>query len=512
MNSTTRPNPETTTPVSVLRGAAGTGKSTIAREICSRLQAEGRLGASFFFVRSDASDLGSTKAVFPTIAFQLATLQPAYRPQIANAAREYMKLQSGSLEDQMKKLIIEPVSKAQTVNPRLAEEPVIIVLDALDEAGDDLVGFLNLLKYFVDAQNNFRIFVTTRPESYVAYAFGESGIDALKTQVDMEDVPHDVITADIQRFLQDGFAKLRWRNDLLAAHPYAIEDLTTKAERLFIYARIVIKHLDHKFREISLKRLAAILDGDTAKTGMSALDELYSSVLRNVYDVEAMEDEGIRTRVIAVLFGLVLLQDQVTVKLLAPLMGLTEDAAISTIEDLRSIISCSGRDLRTAIIRPLHLTLREYLVDDKRCVEDFYIDRHAHHLEVAKNCLRILIAELQRNPCKLNDANAFKDEIEDLKSLVTYFIPAHLQYACRFWSTHLLENEPSEDSELRRLLEEFCKKKLLSWIETMSILKQMYYAKDILPRVHSWTTVCVILRLRDHLLKFTVTSGPYGLR
>jgi MoxR-like ATPase len=111
----------------VLRGAAGTGKSTLAREICRQLEAINRLGGSFFFVQSDTGGLESTKDVIPTIAFQLAALQNAFRPYIANVAREYKNFETASLKDQMKLLITDPVARAQSKFSWLAEIPVVIV-------------------------------------------------------------------------------------------------------------------------------------------------------------------------------------------------------------------------------------------------------------------------------------------------------------------------------------------------------------------------------------------------
>jgi hypothetical protein len=114
--------------------------------------------------------------------------------------------------------------------------------------------------------------------------------------------------------------------------------LTEKAERLFIYARTVINHLNHKVREVSLRRLADIIEGATGKAGSSAPDALYASVLQNAYDDEAVEEDDVRARVNAVLG--VVLQDQVRINVLALSMGVTEDAAVSTVDELRSIISC----------------------------------------------------------------------------------------------------------------------------------------------------------------------------
>jgi hypothetical protein len=97
----------------IITGAVGMGKSTVMREVNHRLEKEGRLGASFFFVRSDASALSSMHSVFPTVAFQRASLQPVLRPCIAKAAREFMKFQSRSLKEQLETLILAPLTASE---------------------------------------------------------------------------------------------------------------------------------------------------------------------------------------------------------------------------------------------------------------------------------------------------------------------------------------------------------------------------------------------------------------
>ena len=75
------------------------------------------------------------QSVFPTIAYQLASLQPHLRKHIAEAAREFTKLPSGSLKEQMESLILNPMKKAQAKCSNQAAKPIVIVIDALDECG-----------------------------------------------------------------------------------------------------------------------------------------------------------------------------------------------------------------------------------------------------------------------------------------------------------------------------------------------------------------------------------------
>jgi hypothetical protein len=476
----------------ILTGAAGMGKSTVMREVAYRLEQKGQLGASFFFVRSGAGALGSMHNVFPTIAFQLAIFQSALRPYIANAARKYMTCGSGprSTKEQLETLILAPLSAAQAGDAYPSEKPIVVILDALDEASGDLHSFLEVLRKLVNKKYRFRILISTRPEAPVLHVLRKAAISPSARRAYLDHIDRNVVDRDIRLFFHTNFQELRWRNELLSAHPNAVDLLTEKAEGLFIYARTVINHLDHNVRDISMRRLNAITDGGEGATGVSALDELYASVLQNAYDDDAMSVAEIHARVTAVSAGLVILHDQVTINVLAPLMGVSEEDTVRTLEDLRSIISCSGPDLRRDIIRPLHQTLREFLVDKERCKNrDFLIDRQLHHRNVAESCLRIMIEELHRDMCQLGDA--FKDEVKELEKIVNERLPPHVQYACVFWFAHAMENEPS--AEVRRLLGVLCKEKLLQWIEAMSLINQLRLAIQILLTMHSWTKVSALL-------------------
>jgi hypothetical protein len=501
------PDVSTTIKFFVLLGAAGTGKSTIAREISRRLRAANRLGASIFFDHSD-HHLRSTHSTIPRLAYQLAALNPASQPYIEHALREHTRSPSGTLNNQMESLIVGPMKNARVQDPSVAEVPVTIVLDALDEAGGDLNSFLQALNALVVAQFCFRIFMTTRPEPPVLHALSETGITRQCMHADMEDTPQIELDADIRHFLQERIALLRWRNELLAAHPYSIELLTMKAEGLFIYARTVVDYLDHPVQETSLQRLDAILRDTSDKVGLPALDVVYTTVLQNAYDKESLKVDDVRERVTALLAGLVVSRQDVTIEVLAPLMGPREGAIIRTVEELRSILSCSGEDLRTAVIRPLHQTLVEFLVDDKRCTNSaFLINRRACHLDFAKACLRTLNTVLYRGMCERN-TDDFSESKEEGRLLVQELVPAHALYACDHWTAHLIEIEQTNDPALLQSLDDFCRKTLFPWIEVQCYADNLLEARRMLSDAHSWAKVSVLPRFGFSLLNYDcVQSG-----
>ena len=78
--------------------------------------------------------------------------------------------------------------------------------------------------------------------------------------------------------------------------------------------------------------------------------------------------------------------------------------------------------MRKDVIQPLHLTLREFLVDEKCCIDkEFHNDCRVHHLQAARSCLRIMNKELCHDMCELG--NALKDEVEGMDSHIQEHIP-----------------------------------------------------------------------------------------
>ena len=80
----------------LLHGMAGTGKSTIANTIASRLSAMKRLGASFCFSRDDRIDRNAGN-MFSTIARDMADLDPCFKVKLAEAMDQLSLSSSGKI-------------------------------------------------------------------------------------------------------------------------------------------------------------------------------------------------------------------------------------------------------------------------------------------------------------------------------------------------------------------------------------------------------------------------------
>ena len=490
--------------VCVLSGAAGTGKSTVARELARRLSKKKQLGASFFFVRSAAGDAGTSRFVFSTIAFQLAASQD-FKRCIAEATLQYLNDNKGHhLNGQLEKLILEPLKEIPA-----SHSPVVIILDAVDECSEsapgDLIQMFTLLKRLREIPFPFRVLITTRPEMPIEHAILAAGFEPAAKRFDMDSIAPEDVDADIRHFFTKRFQELYCGRKILSSRPDAIERLTTKAERLFIYAQTIVEALRNDKRpEVAIQRLDSFLVGENA-AGLSALDTLYLTVLENVYSKSDMENADVRRRVIAVLASIVVFQEQVTLDALSQFFDVTAESAKFTLGDLHSVISFDDQSPDGARIRPLHATFVEFLTDNLRCRNaDFYIDPRVYHAQLASSCLDFLDNTLRRNICELPDPTVHKDAVKDLSSRVHKYISPQAQYAYRYWSVHIVRADTSRDIFQR--LEGFCAKKILLWFEALSMMNKLDSAIQALTVVRSWYQVRELF-VAHYTIQFTDEEG-----
>ncbi|CEL58720.1 hypothetical protein RSOLAG1IB_08766 [Rhizoctonia solani AG-1 IB] len=115
-----------------MNGMAGTGKTTIAYTVCSQLERDCQLGASFFCSRT-ISACRQVKYIIPTIAYQLARFSLPFQYALSKALELDPDAQDRALGVQYQKLIVEPLAEVRSSLP----EDFIVVIDALDECENE---------------------------------------------------------------------------------------------------------------------------------------------------------------------------------------------------------------------------------------------------------------------------------------------------------------------------------------------------------------------------------------
>ncbi|KAF9077747.1 hypothetical protein BDP27DRAFT_488182 [Rhodocollybia butyracea] len=153
-----------------LFGPAGSGKSAIMRNLSHQLQSTGRLGGCFFFKRAHPTR-GNAKALFVTIAYQLALDVSWLKVPITKVVEHNSSVLARSIEIQLQKLISEPCRRHSN------QTPLTILIDGLDECEGQVV-HLEILRAirssFTERFLPLRFIIASRPEAHIREMFESS--------------------------------------------------------------------------------------------------------------------------------------------------------------------------------------------------------------------------------------------------------------------------------------------------------------------------------------------------
>ncbi|KAF8951073.1 hypothetical protein BDZ97DRAFT_1604575, partial [Flammula alnicola] len=235
-----------------MRGAAGAGKSAIARTIAQMCDEQGQLSSSFFFSRtaSDARRSDETHLV-ATLAYQMSENIPEIRQYISTAILTNRFIFDLGLDAQIYKLIVTPLAQLSNSSSILIL-PKIIIIDGLDECHnkDAQNAIVNAFVAALARMNhNFphKLLIASWPEQNIQSAFGDRDLAPFLRQLPLDSSwdPDD----DIRRFLVDNLAKIRDTHPLRNIIPLEwpaprdIDKLVEKSSGQFIYAATVSKYI-----------------------------------------------------------------------------------------------------------------------------------------------------------------------------------------------------------------------------------------------------------------------------
>ncbi|KAJ7362689.1 hypothetical protein DFH08DRAFT_799711 [Mycena albidolilacea] len=269
-------SPEST--IMWLHGSAGMGKSAIAQMFAGQCQAQGRLGASFFFRRGHPTR-GSWHRLFTTIAYQLSNSTSELLLLIQQAVETDKLVVGRTLTVQFQKLLLEPFQST----PRLESMPVI-VLDGLDECADHKIQE-QILRLWItairDNQLRIRLLIISRPEPHIRRVLQTDEAFVICRHLDLP--TDEAAYEDIRTYFRDEFSRIY--SDYLSQavdlgsvwpDPDALEQLVAKSSGIFIYAITVIRFIDDEYSH-PVDRLTSVLNLDPKST--APLDDLYTQIL-----------------------------------------------------------------------------------------------------------------------------------------------------------------------------------------------------------------------------------------
>jgi len=459
----------------VLFGQAGTGKSSIAHEIARRFDKMHRLTSSFIFLRKEQSKREAYH-LFTTLARDLSDRYPSFKTALGRVVKDNSSLRAGTRDygTLFESLILEPLKDLHIVGP------ILVVIDALDESGD-VTGRNGLHEFLAKnlsrLPSNFRLLITSRPEDGVESSFVGAPSVSIKYMNDLKlaaKTDDDILTLLLRLLPPDEF------------RTYGVS-LTKKAEGLFQWAAVACGYIlkpPGSFGFSKKKCIEHLLRRSADYHRQDPLDELYKEVLEGYY----IHQEA-RLLFRSVVGQLITAFEPLSIRSLTTLrhhISNDDDDYDSVAEMLRhlgSLLSNVNSADQNRPIIPLHTSFRDFLINKEKS-GDFCVSLQDAHRQLAHSCLGLLLKDLKFNICNLESSYLANKDIKNLRSRVDKHIPPALSYACRFWDDHLEHTDFETDLFVQ--LRIFFEKKLLFWLEALSLTSDVGLASAALSALNAW--------------------------
>ncbi|KAG9315321.1 hypothetical protein JVU11DRAFT_4461 [Chiua virens] len=414
--------------VCLLIGVAGSGKSAVAHSIARWADVVSR----------------NPNNLFSTIARDLADRDHQYRSALCKVIQASRSLRTSRVPmEQLEQLIIEPSKDVRPIGP------LVIVIDALDECGDQanrqhLLPALSRLITDTSFPTNLRFLITTRPENDIL----DDILDQLPSDPrlvckEMGDILKQSVDADIERFIHHSLDK--YSSELQLVDQDWCRLLVQRAQHLFQWAATACNFI----REIGSSglgrsdRVRLLLETDKIEGGYP-LDQLYRTVLRQLFESEPERDRF--REVMAIVLALK-----------KPL-------------PLPSLSALIDGHLRVPVdpIRPLHTSFYDFLRDGKSSFTFQIPLLPQNSLTLGQASLACMRHMLKFNICGLTDPRILNTVVPDLSSRVGRAIPPHLSYSCLYWMDHLqhVQCTPDQLDDITLFFKTF----FPYWVEAISLL------------------------------------------
>ncbi|CUA73480.1 putative WD repeat-containing protein all2124 [Nostoc sp, PCC 7120] [Rhizoctonia solani] len=454
-----------------MSGMAGTGKTTITNTLCSSLDQNYELGASFFCTRSLPA-CRDVKLILPTIAYQLARFSDPFRGALVQVLDRDPDVHTKALRVQFQRMILEPLQNVKRGLPN----NLVVVIDALDEC-DDGNGVEQILEVLLEKASDLpvKFLISSRPEYHIRDRIGRS---VQKTQVTLHELEERIVKADIETYLRAEVVLLS-----IPLTGGQLEALVERAGVLFIYAATVIRYITDGD---PLERLDTVLRAPDPRQEPSnkskEIDRLYEAVLASAFGNSRLERID-KQRMELVLHTVVCAQEPLTIEALSGLLELSSTQVIAALRPLWSVLHIPGQNASDQV-NILHASFPDYMLDPTRSGQ-FTCNAELHHGKLAQLCFRRIGRNIpQFNICGLESSYQLDEDIPDLDDRVKKVISKDLLYACQYWAAHLCLGEKSDERAME--LHDFLSKRLLFWMEVLNLTKRVEKSIRLVEQAMSW--------------------------
>ena len=283
--------------------------------------------------------------------------------------------------------------------------------------------------------------------------------------------------------------------------------LCEQAAGLFVYAMAMVKFVDHRNNDPKeqLGRLlqspeSSALEGKATLRENTTLDSLYALILQEAFGSNDPEDDP---KVRSILGAVILTVNPLSPFTIATLLSLSPESVLHQLSSVHSLLIL--QDLNQPV-RPFHKSFPDFIIDPTRCINGrFRVSPPSQHLELLVSCLELMNQKLEKNMCNLPDG-VTNSKVANLHEQNGRYIDPALQYACKSWHIHLINEQTVHRPKVVSTLHQFLEKKLLFWLEVLSVLGATREAVNALDVVVKGSEVCQVYML-DVLPELTQTES-----
>jgi len=458
-----------------LKGHPGVGKSAIAASVIHQLRENRRLGSQFIFRRQE-SNVSTPHALWRTVAFDLSRQYPGIRQKIiVELDADPHLIQTDKSEELFEKLVYTPLAGMEGVpDGRLP----VIVIDGLDECGGLDGGnsqhrkdLLATLSKWHNLPPKIKIIVTSREERDIEKVLKDgSQLIELPTGANIDHLSSE----DITTFLKAGFKEIVDQKDLRPdwPGPNAIQELSTLAKGLFMWAKVVVEFIADG---VPSKQLERILKEKSQVDGMS---NLYKTVLQVSFHQPTPD---VLAAFQSMLGTIMLSKQSLSKKAIGDLHSIDPETMSDILHRLHSVVSQSGN-----ILIITHQSFVDFLINPL-CPDDFRLTLETEEARLTLACLETMKHGLHFNICGLESSYHMNQDVSDMEMRVKDNISPHLSYSCRHWADHLGASAYEKDVVMQA--RGFMEVQFLFWLEVMSVMGRMDLALRSMSSVMKWIKV-----------------------
>ncbi|KAH9007216.1 hypothetical protein EDB86DRAFT_66754 [Lactarius hatsudake] len=460
-----------------LNGVTGSGKSALSHELAATLHAKRQPYSCCFFGHGDAA---LARSAVRLLAYGLSFVS-GLRELVIQALEQSDDTRTHpTMEEQFMALVVTPLREFAAICP---ETTVVLVIDGVDECpADTRPAFLAALRAGIPRlPTNVKVFLASclLPDVWeVVERLKPLDVDLAVGGVQDDDDVGLYLQYELLRICKARRLEQTWPPEQVKRDA---DKLSIRAGGLFQWAKLAITLLGTQIRPREMiERILNVRDMFTvSEWSAGSLDLLYEEALRIAVPMDA-QDKDLRTLYRQVIGTVVAAQEPLTISAICTLLNASgiscDTSAVRTLlENLGSAIVlrrvCGG----AVVVCIGHRSFSEYVTSPRRCPSTWYIDPQWASAQLGSHCFSLMAKSLKRDICGMHSPSVANRDM--LSATIYRDISPGLRYACGHAFAHI-----SKDKGNWRLLETFLMKKLLEWLEVMSLLGLLDSTVELLRR------------------------------